>query len=101
MSGNSVALMGLVGRLLGTLGDGAVGVYWFSSLGVGSSTLGVVSLRGSIFSNIAANSFIACILSDPGSLNGVAGAGWRSARARSAATIMAASSLEMAGTLQC
>jgi hypothetical protein len=49
MSGNSVALMGLFGHFVGTLGDGATGLYWFSTLGVGSVTLGVVSLLVQFF----------------------------------------------------
>jgi hypothetical protein len=62
ISGNDAALMGLLGCLAGTLGDGAIGTFRFGILGVGSSTLGVCSCHGAILSNIAANYFIACIL---------------------------------------
>jgi hypothetical protein len=94
MYGNSIVPIGLVGLVVGTLGDGVAGDCWFGTLGVGS-------VYGVIFLNIAANSFIACILSGPGCLNGVAGAGFRSVWVRSDAAILALSALDMAGTLQC
>jgi hypothetical protein len=78
MSGNSAMLMGILGRLAGTLGDVDAGACWLGALCVGSGNLGVVSLCGAICSKIADNSFIACIFSAPGCLNGVAGDGWRS-----------------------
>jgi hypothetical protein len=59
----------------GTLSDGSVGEVWSITLGVGSSTLGVGDCCDAMLSKIAANSFIACILSDPSCLNGIVGAG--------------------------
>jgi hypothetical protein len=100
MSGDNVVLMGLLGSMTGTLGDGGVGEVRFSTLGIGSIILGVGSCCGAIFSNIAANSLNTCILSDPGCLNGVHGAGWMSVWERSAATMVAASTLDRPGTLQ-
>jgi hypothetical protein len=94
MYGTSVVMIGLVGRVVGTLGDGAAGEYWFG-------TLGVDLLCCEFFPKISADSFIACILSDPGCLNSIAGAGCRSAWARSDDAIVAASALDMDGTLQC
>jgi hypothetical protein len=56
---------------------------------------------GTIASKIDTNLFIACILSVPGCLKGVVGAGFLNAWVRSNAALVAASALESPGTLQC
>jgi hypothetical protein len=58
------------------------------------------TLGGAISSNMDAKFVIACILSDPGCLNGVVGVGCSNACVRSAATMAAASALDIPGTLQ-
>jgi hypothetical protein len=86
---------------MGTLGAGTVFV---GTGGVGCVVVGSVSSSpvvrlGTIASKIAANLFIACILSVPGCLKGVVGAGFLNAWVRSNAAIVATSSLESPGTL--
>jgi hypothetical protein len=88
---------------MGTLGAGTVFV---GTGGVGCVVVGSVSSSpvvrlGTIASKIAANLFIACILSVPGCLKGVVGAGFLNAWVRSNAALVAASVLESPGTLQC
>jgi hypothetical protein len=83
-----------------TLGSGCSGDCRGVTLGVGAVRLSL-SRAGAISSKIAANFLIACILSAPGCLNGVVGAGCCRACARSAAAIAAASALDIPGTLQC
>jgi hypothetical protein len=98
ISGNDVVLVGLAGRAVDTLGDGDVGATRFVTLGVGSSTIGVGACCGVILLKIADNSLIACILSDPGCLNGVAGTGCMISYV---ADMVVASALDRPGTLQC
>jgi hypothetical protein len=83
-----------------TLGSGCLGDCRGVTLGVGAVILSL-SRAGAISSKIAANFLIACILSVPGCLNGVVGAGCCRACVRSAAAIAAASALDITGTLQC
>jgi hypothetical protein len=59
------------------------------------------TLGGAISLNMDANFLIACILSDPGCLNGFVGVGCSSACVRSDVAMAAASALENTGNLQC
>jgi hypothetical protein len=86
---------------VGTIGVGTLGVGCVAIFGAGSVRSFVVVFSGAINSKIAANFFIACILSVPGRLNGVVGAGLFKAWVRSDAVIVAAYTLESPGTLQC
>jgi hypothetical protein len=75
ISGNCVVLVGLVGRVVGrvvgTVGDGDAGEDRYVTLRVGSSTPGVGACCGAILSKISAKNLIAFIISDLGCLNGV------------------------------
>jgi hypothetical protein len=82
--------------VVGTLGVGCVDIF-----GVGSVSSSTGVLLGAIDSKIAANFFISCIMSVPGCVNGVIGAGFFKALVRSNVAIVAASALESSGTLQC
>jgi ABC-type antimicrobial peptide transport system permease subunit len=92
--------------LLDTLGDGTFCVGSASTLGGVLVHCSVVSTLvggafcGAISSKRAANFLIACIIFVPGCLHGVVGVGFCNARVISAATMAAASALEIPGTLQ-
>jgi hypothetical protein len=85
---------------VGTLGDCVCEVGW-PAVVVPVGTLGVGRGGDAILSNIVANSFIACIHSDPICWKGGAGAGCSRTWVRSVAAITAASALDMPGILQC
>jgi hypothetical protein len=77
-----------------------LGVISSCTIGVGTIVVGCVVTIGVGSVKIATNFLITCILSVPGCLNGVVGAGLFKAWVSSNATIVAASALESHGTLQ-
>jgi hypothetical protein len=86
---------------VGTIGVSTLGVGCGAIFGVGSVRSIVAVVSGAIYSKIATNFFIDCILSMPGRLNGVVGSGLFKTWVSSNTAIVAASTLESPGTLQC